>query len=74
VAIIGVDDSPVVNMTLPPLTSIRFDLAQEAATVSTRLADALGLEHADHGVAHIPVTVSGAEPPGIWSELLSETT
>lgn len=46
VGVIGVDDTPSAALSLPALTSVRLDLAQEATLTAQQVAAALGLnEH-----------------------------
>jgi DNA-binding LacI/PurR family transcriptional regulator len=46
VGVIGVDDTPTASLSLPALSSVRLDLAQEAALTAQQVAVALGIPEA----------------------------
>lgn len=55
--VIGVDDTPIALLTAPPLTSIRFDLTQDAGLIAATVAETLGVAHEWPAVTSEPVTL-----------------
>lgn len=53
--VIGVDDTPIASLTAPPLSSIRFDLTQDAALIAATVAETLGVAHEWPEVTSDPV-------------------
>ncbi|WP_395656549.1 LacI family DNA-binding transcriptional regulator [Nocardioides sp.] len=57
IGVIGVDDTPLAALTAPPLSSIRFDLTQDAALIAATVASTVGVPHEWPAVASDPVTL-----------------
>lgn len=57
IGIVGVDDTPGAKLSLPALSSVRLDLAQEAELLAYRVAAALGVDEGDTADPTSPVSV-----------------
>ncbi len=55
--VIGVDDTPIASLTAPPLSSVRFDLTQDAAVIAANVAETLGVGSKQPAITSAPVTL-----------------